>query len=58
MKFIYKWFILSMLITSIYKYRYKIANSLLGNAYIRRYAVNLSMKIPYLRSIFIQSTFK
>ncbi|MCA1054827.1 hypothetical protein LCM10_07485 [Rossellomorea aquimaris] len=53
-----KWIVLGSLILLLIPNRYRILNLLLGNNFIRRFAVQGAMSIPGLRSKFIQSTFR
>jgi hypothetical protein len=53
-----KWLIMGSLILLLLPNRYRILNLLLGNFFIRRFAVQGVMSIPAIRSKFIQSTFR
>ncbi|MGE6259015.1 hypothetical protein ACQKCU_14085 [Heyndrickxia sporothermodurans] len=53
-----KWLVSGLVVYSIFKYRYKVLNFLLGSYWIRKMAVKMAMSIPGLQSKFMQSTFK
>lgn len=42
---------------AIYRYRYRIVNFVLGNPQLRRYFINLSMRIPFIRDRFVNRAF-
>ncbi|WP_168733826.1 hypothetical protein [Metabacillus sediminilitoris] len=44
-------------IFAIYQYRYRIVNFVLGQPAIRRYFIQLSMRVPFLRERFINRAF-
>ncbi|WP_010173441.1 hypothetical protein [Bacillus coahuilensis] len=58
MKTIYKYIVLTIAISALYKNRYRLLNYLLRNPSIRAYAIKLSMNVPGLRSLFIRNTFQ
>ncbi|MFC0269998.1 hypothetical protein ACFFIX_00805 [Metabacillus herbersteinensis] len=43
---------------AIYRFRYKIVNLVLGQPEIRRYFIQLSMRIPFLRDRFVNRAFQ
>lgn len=43
---------------AVYRYRYRIMNSLLGNSWIRKVAISTSMNIPFIRDRFINQAFR
>ncbi|GIN85481.1 hypothetical protein J6TS2_18670 [Heyndrickxia sporothermodurans] len=58
MSSLFKWLVSGLVVYSIFKYRYKVLNFLLGSYWIRKMAVKMAMSIPGLQSKFMQSTFK
>ncbi|MBS4173538.1 hypothetical protein [Bacillus sp. FJAT-49736] len=58
MGFIMKWVVPFLVIAGIFKYRYKILNIAFGSYWLRKVAVQLAMSIPWLRTRFMQSTFR
>jgi hypothetical protein len=53
-----KWIVLCSLVLFLIPNRYRILNLLLGNLFIRRFAVRGAMSIPGIRAKFMQSTFR
>ncbi|MGE8204513.1 hypothetical protein ACQKP0_08100 [Heyndrickxia sp. NPDC080065] len=53
-----KWLLSGFVVYSVYKYRYKLLNFLLGSYWLRKMGVRLAMSIPGLKAKLIQSTFK
>ncbi|MCP3741401.1 hypothetical protein [Rossellomorea sp. BNER] len=53
-----KWLTLGTFLYMFYRNRYRLLNVLLGNFYIRKAVVGASMKIPGIRSLFLQSSFR
>jgi uncharacterized protein YybS (DUF2232 family) len=41
----------------LYRYRYKFVNIILGQPALRRYFIQLSMKVPFLRERFMNRAF-
>ncbi|WP_165786657.1 hypothetical protein [Heyndrickxia camelliae] len=58
MSTIMKWVIPFVLFAGIIKYRYKILNIVLGSYWIRKLAISAAMRIPGLRTKFLESTFR
>ncbi|MCM3412629.1 MULTISPECIES: hypothetical protein [Metabacillus] len=42
---------------AVYRYRYRIVNFVLGQPQLRRYFINLSMRIPFIRDRFVNRAF-
>ncbi|WP_099092741.1 hypothetical protein [Bacillus weihaiensis] len=42
---------------ALYRYRYRIVNYILGQPAIRRYFIQLSMKVPFIRERFVSRAF-
>ncbi|MBZ5749739.1 MULTISPECIES: hypothetical protein [Metabacillus] len=42
---------------ALYRYRYKIVNIILGQPALRRYFIQLSMRVPFLKELFINRAF-
>ncbi|GER66903.1 hypothetical protein BpJC7_08590 [Weizmannia acidilactici] len=53
-----KWLAMLLLLTGLYRNRYRIFNAVLGYGLIRKWAVTAAMRIPGIRSRFIQSAFQ
>lgn len=58
MKQLSRWLLAAVLIILAYRNRYKLMNIVLGNMWIRKWAVSAAMNIPGVRSRFIQSAFR
>lgn len=53
-----RYLFVSMAFIYVYQNRYKLMNRLLENEKIRHFAVTNTMKVPFLRNMFLQSTFR
>jgi hypothetical protein len=42
---------------ALYRYRYRIVNVVLGQPELRRYFIQLSMRVPFLRDRFVNRAF-
>lgn len=42
---------------ALYRYRYHIVNFVLGQPQLRRYFINLSMRVPFVRDRFVNRAF-
>lgn len=42
---------------AVYRYRYKIVNTILSQPVLRRYFIQLSMRMPFLRERFMNRVF-
>ncbi|MGM0874261.1 MAG: hypothetical protein ACQEWV_05580 [Bacillota bacterium] len=42
---------------ALYRYRYRIVNFVLGQPALRRYFIQLSMRVPFLRDRFVNRAF-
>ncbi|MDQ0175190.1 hypothetical protein [Bacillus chungangensis] len=52
-----KWIILILFLSTVYRYRYRILNSVLGFYWLRNIAVRAAMAIPGMRNLLISRTF-
>ncbi|MCA1031738.1 hypothetical protein LCL95_11950 [Bacillus timonensis] len=43
---------------TLYRYRYRIMNGVLGNPWIRKVLISTSMNIPYIRNKMIHQAFR
>lgn len=42
---------------ALYRYRYRIVNYVLGQPELRRYFIQLSMRVPFIRDKFVNRAF-
>ncbi|WP_199738062.1 hypothetical protein [Falsibacillus albus] len=54
---LWKWIVTAIFFLVAYRFRYRMLNILLGNFFLRKFAVKFIMNIPGFRSKIIQSTF-
>ncbi|WP_018661510.1 hypothetical protein [Heyndrickxia acidiproducens] len=53
-----KWLAVLMFVTEVYRNRYRVLNVVLGNYFLRKWAVASAMRIPGFRSRIMQSVLK
>lgn len=53
-----KWLLPGLIIYSVYKYRYKMLNFILGSYWLRKMAVKIALSIPGVKTRMFQSTFR
>ncbi|NMH69694.1 hypothetical protein HF072_12975 [Bacillus sp. RO3] len=53
-----KWLVLGGLVFLLIPNRYRVLNLILGNFFIRKFAVRIAMGIPGIRTKFIQGAFR
>ncbi|KYC95064.1 hypothetical protein MXL46_00100 [Heyndrickxia sporothermodurans] len=58
MNSIFKWLLSGLIVYSVFKYRYKLLNFLLGSYWIRKMGIKIAMNIPGFKTRILQSTFK
>ncbi|MFZ3588146.1 hypothetical protein ACOI1C_02480 [Bacillus sp. DJP31] len=49
---------LVFLVYSIFRKRYRVLNSILGNPLVRRLAVQFAMQLPFIRERFLKQAFR
>ncbi len=57
LRYLFKTFILGVVVSSLIKNRYRIMNWVLGNRYIRQMVVSGTMSLPFVKQILMNSLF-
>ncbi|MCM3237006.1 hypothetical protein M3589_04615 [Heyndrickxia oleronia] len=58
MKTLFKWLLSGVFIYSVFKYRYKLLNVVMGSYWLRKIAIRAVMSIPGVKSKFMESAFR